>query len=460
MSVVGFVGLVCVIYCRISKDLAHTELGVQRQEKECRELCERYGLVVLEVFVDDDRSAYTGKPRPGYLAMAALIAAGQVPVVVTWHPDRLTRHPRELEDLIDLLEAHSVTVRTVVAGQYDLATPAGRMVARILGAAARHESEHKSARLRSEAVQRAERGEISGGGGRPFGFEPDRRTHRPVEAQVLREAAGMLVDGATLGSIARRLNDGEVLTVEGKAWTAVHLRRLLLRPRNAGLREHKGVVVGPAVWEGILDPALYGAVCAVLRDPTRRMNHHARPYLLTGGVARCGVCGGKLIARPRSDGARCYVCVTPAGCGKIRRLAEPVESEVVARLVALVGSLPTIEPVVAVAQLDIEADLATLEAKMANLAKDHYVLDVIGRNEYLAARDALAAAQSVLREQLTIRPRRRRTLPADLATSWPDMGHEDRRATVADWIDAVVILPATRGYNRFDPNKIVVRWKQ
>lgn len=449
----------CVIYCRISKDQAHTELGVQRQEKECRALCDQLGLVVVSVFVDDDRTAYTGKPRPGYLAMAAAVAAGGVPVVITWHPDRLTRHPRELEDLIDLLEAHSVTVRTVVAGQYDLATPAGRMVARIVGATARHESEHKSARLRSEAAQRADRGEVSGGGGRPFGFEADRVTIRPAEAEVLRLAAEWLLDGATLGSIARRLNEGDVLTVEGKAWTNVHLRRLLLRPRNAGLREHKGVVVGPAVWPGILDAATFGAVTAILRDPGRRMNHHARPYLLTGGVARCGSCGGKLIARPRSDGERCYVCVTPAGCGKIRRLAEPVEAEVVARLVALVSSLPTIEAVADVAQLDVEAELAALEARMAALAKDHYVHEVIDRNEYLAARDALAAQQSGLREQLTVRPRRRRTRPADLATSWSAMSHEEQRSTIADWIDAVVIHPAVRGVNRFDPDKISVRWR-
>ena len=449
----------CLIYCRISKDQAHTELGVQRQEKECRELCERLGLTVVTVFVDDDRTAYTGKPRPGYMAMAAAIGAGGVSVVVTWHPDRLTRHPRELEDLIDLLEAHTVTVRTVVAGQYDLSTPAGRMVARIIGATARHESEHKSARLRSEAAQRAERGEVSGGGGRPFGFEPDRLTIRHVEADVLHLAAGWLLDGATLGSIARRLNEGDVLTVEGKAWTAVHLRRMLLRPRNAGLREHKGVVVGPAVWPGIFDAATFGAVTAVLRDPGRRMNRHSRPYLLTGGLARCGCCGGKLIARPRSDGARCYVCATPNGCGKIRRLAEPVEAEVVGRLVALVSSLPTIEPVADVAQLDIEAELGALETRMAGLAKDHYVHEVIDRNEYLAARDALALQQSVRRERLTVRPRRRRTLPADLAASWDALSHEERRAVVADWIDAVVIQPATRGFNRFDPDKVTVRWR-
>ena len=65
-----------VIYCRISKDAAHNELGVQRQEKECRALCDQLGYTVAAVYVDDDRSAYTGKPRPGYVAMSAQVATG------------------------------------------------------------------------------------------------------------------------------------------------------------------------------------------------------------------------------------------------------------------------------------------------------------------------------------------------------------------------------------------------
>jgi hypothetical protein len=40
--------------------------------------------------------------------------------VVTWHPDRLHRAPRELEDFVDLVEATGATVATVTAGDTDL----------------------------------------------------------------------------------------------------------------------------------------------------------------------------------------------------------------------------------------------------------------------------------------------------------------------------------------------------
>ncbi|WP_234384634.1 recombinase family protein [Streptomyces sp. MMG1121] len=62
--------------------------------------------------------------------------------------DRLTRSPRELEDVIDLADRQGVEL-AVVSGEIDLATPTGRMVARMLGAAARHEAEHKPERRQS-----------------------------------------------------------------------------------------------------------------------------------------------------------------------------------------------------------------------------------------------------------------------------------------------------------------------
>src|SRR5690606_17196181 len=100
-----------VIYCRISRDPDGTELGVRRQEDDARELCATHNLEIVHVYIDDDRSAYSGKPRPGFVAMCERLEAGDIDLVVAWHPDRLTRHPRELEDLIELLDRTGTSVR-------------------------------------------------------------------------------------------------------------------------------------------------------------------------------------------------------------------------------------------------------------------------------------------------------------------------------------------------------------
>ncbi len=70
------------VYCRISKDAERRGLGVARQEKECRALCERRGWEVGEVFVDNDLSAFATKRRPGYEALMEAVAAGTVGAVV------------------------------------------------------------------------------------------------------------------------------------------------------------------------------------------------------------------------------------------------------------------------------------------------------------------------------------------------------------------------------------------
>jgi len=52
------------IYARISKDGTGAALGVERQERLCRDLAAQRGLDVNDVYVDNDLSAYNGKHRP------------------------------------------------------------------------------------------------------------------------------------------------------------------------------------------------------------------------------------------------------------------------------------------------------------------------------------------------------------------------------------------------------------
>lgn len=103
------------------------------------------------------------------------LKSGRANAVVAWHPDRLHRRPVELEPFIDVIEAAGAVVKTCTAGELDLGTPSGRMVARMFGAAARHEVEHAIERMRSKQAQlraggcrtagRARSGTRRGGGG-------------------------------------------------------------------------------------------------------------------------------------------------------------------------------------------------------------------------------------------------------------------------------------------------------
>lgn len=104
-----------VIYCRISQDRTGAGLGVDRQRIDCEALAERNGWDVVEVYVDNDVSAYSGKKRKDYQRMLSDLEDGAATVVIVWHTDRLHRSPTELEKYIDLCEQRGVSTHTVQA---------------------------------------------------------------------------------------------------------------------------------------------------------------------------------------------------------------------------------------------------------------------------------------------------------------------------------------------------------
>src|SRR6266516_1732229 len=95
------------IYCRISLAILNDTTKVDEQERLCRELCERRGWDIAEVYTDNNRSAWKrAKPtaddphgrkvrRPGWDALLAAVGAGRFGAIVTYWGDRLVRQPRD-----------------------------------------------------------------------------------------------------------------------------------------------------------------------------------------------------------------------------------------------------------------------------------------------------------------------------------------------------------------------------
>ena len=215
------------MYARISSDREGDNLAIGRQLADCEELAARRGWEIVERYVDSDISAYAGKARPEYQRLLEEIEARLVDAVVVYHADRLHRHPKELEEFIDLCQWTETKLATV-SGDLDLSTHEGQLMARITGAVAKKESDDKSRRIRRKHQEIALAGRPSGGGTRPFGYESDHRTARPAEAAVIRECAARVLAGDSLRSICIDLNDRQVPTVTGARWSPQTLRRMLM----------------------------------------------------------------------------------------------------------------------------------------------------------------------------------------------------------------------------------------
>lgn len=451
------------VYARISDDRAGSGLGVTRQETDCRHLAETRGWTVADVYIDNDTSAYRGRRRPNYQRLLDDLKTGRIGGVVAWHPDRLHRSPKELEAFIDVIDASGAVVATVQAGDLDLSTASGRMTARIVGAVSRHESEHKSERHRRKHLELAAAGKTNGGGWRPFGYEPDRLTIRPDEAAIIRELAERVLSGDSIRGLLADLNRRGIATTTGKPWGTSTMRRLLMSPRIAGLREHRGEIAAPAVWPAIIDRATSEALRRLLSDPARRLNRNPRSYLLTGGLAFCALCDRKLVARPRADKRRCYVCASGpgfGGCGKIRVVADPLERYVVDVVLEGLegGALTALLERRSERPAASTVDLAEVEGQLDELAT-MFAAAEIGRREWLVARRHLEDRRERLAAVLADQARGSALTPlmggaGTLAERWGAMGFGQQRAALAAVLDRVVVGPAVKGRNFFDPGRV------
>ena len=297
------------VYCRISEDSAGHRLGVQRQEEDCRELAGKRGWGVVEVFVDNDISAYSGKPRPAYQAMLAGIGLGGIDGLICYHLDRLTRTPRELEDFFEVCDRAGLKNMATVTGDIDLGTDDGRFHARILGAVARKESDDKSRRILRKHVELARDGKPMWGVAVPFGYLFDSATKRLLpdarRADEVRQMFARYAGGWSLKRLSHDLNDRGVIGSRGKTqWHSSHVARMVDNSVYAGFRHHKGELT-EGEWDALIDRKTWELVRA-RRLVTKKENTGNRTGTgsnVLSGLLSC-TCGAAMWRSTSSDSRR------------------------------------------------------------------------------------------------------------------------------------------------------------
>lgn len=296
------------IYLRISSDPTEEEAGVRRQEQDCRELAERLGWEVAEVYRENDTSAFKRKTvtlpdgkkvmrvvRPLFSKMLEEFASGRLNGMIVWDLDRLARDMRDLEDMIDIAESKAVEVRSVT-GNLNLSTDDGVTMARVMMAMNNKSSRDTAKRVRSAAAQRAKEGKFHGGRP-PYGF--DRQDGVLVknreQAAMLHEATDRILAGDSLYAICADWNnqgkrtrpvnrkDG---TATENAWRTSTLRKALLSLSIVGKTS-----AGEKGWDGILDEAVHDKLTRLLTNPSRNYNpagDYAAKRSMGGGLTVCG----------------------------------------------------------------------------------------------------------------------------------------------------------------------------
>lgn len=503
------------IYCRLSKNRKGKKSNVREQERDCRDyIAKQKGWLLVDVYVDDGISASenSDKPRDEFIRMMGDVRAGLIDLIVTSEITRLYRRPREVEELLDPVDKfrYEVELQTVDPRprRWDIRSAIGRAELR---AAVNQAAEY--AAYISENVKKKFRHRASDGrwhGGHPgYGFdyvpmvrdsegdelEPEQVVINEEQAKIIRrQVVWQVLADKRIGTICEELNRQEIWTREGRRWRQGNLHPILVKPAIAGLVKHPekpdlvrarwGTFVECSQHPGAND--CYGAIIsehdwrklqAILAKPERTKNLIGKQSALLTGYVYCGHpdCGKKLVASRDQRGKRVYACKRDShreGCGRIKRLADPIDRLVTEAVIATLEDaenftipLPEGDDFTA-----LQTEKQALEDRQAQLAIDHYRLQVIDRVPYLAANEALAIDIAALQRKLDRATAHRhvKELPVGEVAQEEWESHADdlawRRELIGLLIDRVIIKPSRSRHvpfhpdfgHRFDPDSVQV----
>lgn len=291
------------IYARQSEDV---DQGISQQLVDCRAEAARRGWRMVAEFRDNDTGASKARgPKTDWSKMLREFDAGTFDVLLVTETSRLTR---SLTDVLDVRPPRR-DIRVVVIRE-GIDTEIDDFMLKQLVLLAEREVKIKAARAARYAAERRKEGHPTAGM-TPHGYRwlpaadrgptGTRYVVDEAEAADVRRIFAEFLVGASLGQIARDLNDAGRTTRKGARWRSATVRRILMNPFYAALLppaqptgKHELARIDiqactAGAWEAIVEHEQLVATRDRLVGVKPSHNGTARKWLLSG-LAVCSVC--------------------------------------------------------------------------------------------------------------------------------------------------------------------------
>lgn len=308
------------IYARVSSQAQRDAHTIENQLRALPAFVAAQGWTLAGTYVDDGRSAKTGKleKRDGFARLLAAAEARRFDVLVVADVDRLTRtnDMRERAAILGPFQRAGIRIVTPTGGELDLRTMLGELYVTMQALVAAEENRKRAERVKAGKARAIAEGRKPAGP-TPYGLAYTRATGRwsldPERADVVREIFRRVIGGESCKLIADDLHVRGVPPPRGpwtrhKVWHIVRSRHVV--GEWTADKRTRAVVRVPA----IIDEETWQAAQDKLIEHGKRGLRKTRHVYLLEGLATCGTCGEPIAIRSPTPqrrgrvGPAAYVC--------------------------------------------------------------------------------------------------------------------------------------------------------
>lgn len=308
---------------RFSSDNQRSE-SIDAQVRAMKEYCKRKNIEIVDIYVDEAKSATTDK-RPAFQQMIADSAKKTFDIVLVHKLDRFSRNRYDSAFYRRQLKMNGVNLCSVLENLDD--SPESIILESVLEGMA----EFYSSNLRRETLKGMNENALKAqhlGGKAPLGFDVDKETRKLIvnehEAEAVRLIFQRYTEGAKHIDIVNELNSKGYKTKKGKEFLKNSLYSIPTNPKYAGyyvfnrasarspagtrnthlLKDKEEIIVVEDGCPIIVDRDTYNkAQELITKNKHLGGRYHAKEnYLLTGKV-RCKDCG-RSMSGSRTRGGR------------------------------------------------------------------------------------------------------------------------------------------------------------
>ncbi len=300
---------IIALYCRVSTDIQREKESISTQVSRLTEYAKEHHLN-YKIYKDNGYSAKDVN-RPALKQLIQDIKEDKINSVVVTALDRISRSVKNLIDLLELFESHSVSFKSLTQ-PLDTSSAIGRAFLNLLGIFAELERGMTAERVRESMRNKAKTEGRWLGGVLPYGYKNENKKLVIVteEARVVKIIFNKYLELESLRGVTHFLNSTERKTRKGYSWASASISRILTNPTYIGKtwygKRQSSTLTGKLksapkeewiITDGehkpIIDKSTFEKVGEILKRQYVKPRRKLSEFLLSG-LVRCGKCNGAM----------------------------------------------------------------------------------------------------------------------------------------------------------------------